>query len=262
MYLLVFVTLVISVIGLYTQTFALQTARIMSRQTGFANAMLTWHGTALAVAHYSVDATPGPPAGTTPNYNKAAGCSLSAIGGTNLPPPCLTAGNKPATVGLAAPPAGMQNCDSEVPISFVPPCWRTLPLDYASTIYPFFSIAYQWPAPKQNYVITFVPPPLLVTPSCPINNFVCLPGTTAPPISQVQLGITLSDLYNQLRHTSTPTLAYGTVTNGFVVTAGVSNVGPTLSTLQFPVPTTGALGSEVPEGSLAIISTPDPCTGC
>jgi hypothetical protein len=43
MYLLVFVTLVISMIGLYAQTLVLQAARFNAGQATAAQAMLIWH---------------------------------------------------------------------------------------------------------------------------------------------------------------------------------------------------------------------------
>lgn len=43
MYLFVFVFLVMSVVGLYTQVYALQASKMYEKQTGAAQIMLTWH---------------------------------------------------------------------------------------------------------------------------------------------------------------------------------------------------------------------------
>ena len=50
MYLLVFVTLVISLIGLYGQVLSLQAARLAAGQSAIAQAMIRWHSIAIQQA--------------------------------------------------------------------------------------------------------------------------------------------------------------------------------------------------------------------
>ena len=45
MYLLVFITLVVGLIGIYAETLSIQTARLYSNQTTVSNTLLAWHST-------------------------------------------------------------------------------------------------------------------------------------------------------------------------------------------------------------------------
>jgi hypothetical protein len=50
MYLLVFVTLIISLLGLYTQVLAVEVSRVASQQSAIAGAMISWHNAAMSMA--------------------------------------------------------------------------------------------------------------------------------------------------------------------------------------------------------------------
>ncbi len=268
MYLLVFTTLVISLIGLYAQTLTVQAARFAAGQTTVAQAMLAWHATALAEAKYGTYVSfPLGPYTPVPS-----GCSLvnsffTVDGGSNCP------GNSAVTISIASvlptnPTGGgavnLPDCASTLPNTNAPPCFTALPPGYkggnggSTQPYTFYSMYYQPVGSTQNYVITFVPPPNPAqvggTPAL-IN----LPGTVNSSfVPQAKMGITMSDLYNQLRNSDTPTMSYGIVKNHLVTTPGLFN-GTTTASASYPIPTDGCAspgGCTVPDGSIAIISSP------
>ena len=86
MYILTFVILIVSVLGAYTQVYAVNTARLFSHQVALAETMLTWHGEAVRTAH-SIDN-----ASLTPN-----GCGLTA----GMPAPCTASIALPAGYAMA-----------------------------------------------------------------------------------------------------------------------------------------------------------------
>jgi hypothetical protein len=238
MYLLVFITLVISLIGLYTQTFALQTARMMSHQTGFANAMLAWQAAAVSMGA-SI-------AKTQPLYTSA--CSLTYL---TLPKPnpfypdgCptpinLTTGFEVNTVPSTAT-AGTINNPTTLTTGSLNSIYNTktdkneqvhLPKDYDPKTYQFYSILYQVP-PNQNYVVTFATQPT----AGPSSGFITLP-------SGFQLGISLSDLYQQMQNTGAPNFTYGVI-KGDKLTA--------TQTFVYPLP-----AGAVPDNAVGFVASPD-----
>jgi len=85
MYLFVFIFVVLSVLGLYTQLFTMRMAEVMSHQTGVAQTMMMWHGAADYLTRDHVAFVP-----------PVAGCSVSVA--TMDPYSCgfrLTLGNLP-----------------------------------------------------------------------------------------------------------------------------------------------------------------------
>lgn len=247
MYTLVFVTLVISLIGLYTQALALQTARMFAGQTTVADNMVVWHQTAVAVARYAVN-----PGGT--NNPSAAGCSLTVSfpgaptlpthNGT-LPALCTMQGTPNMAIVTLGP--STTSCAGHPPAST--PCFTWLPLGYRNSPYSFNSIYYRAGNPLLKYVITWVRPPV-ASAGNPEPAYIYLPvlGTGIIPF-------TFSELQQQVSNVSLNPQFYGTVQTvggvqqlytGAVVSDGAGSV----SDLRYPVPT----GGVIPDGSLAIIS--------
>jgi len=262
MYLLVFVTIVISLIGVYAQILTVQTARLASGQATIAQAMLTWHATAIAEARYGVYAN-------GPYIPDAFGCSLtvnftpvndSNCQGNNGPIhsiPIVTRTNQFAS---------LPDCTTTAPVN-TPPCWTGLPPGYrggfggAANPYTFFSMYYS-PAAGQRYVITFVPAPALSATN-PAPGLVKLPGDLPGNVSkfasQQVIGITMAELLKQLHNAHMPPFAYGVIQNKKLTTVAISpnGNGSNPTSFSFNIPTDGCPAKcTVPDGSIAIISTP------
>jgi hypothetical protein len=242
MYLLVFVTLVVALTGIYAEVLALQTRQLYGHQTTIAAAMQEWHAAAVAQAEFAVSTTAIP----VP-YPGTAGCDLTTNG--ILGAQCQnTTAPAPAVLPVAVTVANITN----PPLPFCgggpPPvatnCWTNLPPGYQTSPYTFYSIYYQ-PAAGQNYVVTFVPPPI-ITAANPAPGFVTLPGANG-----AQVGLTLSDLFSQLKNLGLSPLSYGTVTTiglqNFIVTSTISG-GAQSTYFSYAVPTS------VKPGSIAMIS--------
>jgi hypothetical protein len=130
MYLLVFVFLMISIIGLYTELYALQVSKMMAREKALGQAMLVWHGgvTAFARTHK----------GTDPN--ELGSDSVTAQG-------CLLTSNPAAALAYQLNSCGslMEYNDSALPTGY-------------NADYKWYSIAYVPLGGTQQYVMTFAPP--------------------------------------------------------------------------------------------------------
>lgn len=230
MYLLVFVTLIISLIGLYTQILAVQTARLFANQNGVGRAMLQWQAAAISMAASIVN---------TNRTGYAAygltGCSLSndTTGLALCPPPSNPPGSGTPVVSLSTgnPQAfgtitDGANLNTIYNIASTAPDKRELvrlPTDFNRGTYRFYSILYNTAGNAltgENIVITFVPP-AAINASCPVANFLCLPGPAAANPSQI--GLTSADLMQQLENTRISRVTYGTVNAAgtFLSTKGV-----------------------------------------
>lgn len=78
MYLFVFIFVMMSVLGLYTELFSLRIAHIMANQKAIAEAMMVWHGAAYYLAKDNITAWVIPPAGCS----VTAGSALANCGAT------------------------------------------------------------------------------------------------------------------------------------------------------------------------------------
>ncbi|MDR3423498.1 MAG: hypothetical protein P4M13_00250 [Alphaproteobacteria bacterium] len=248
MYMLVFVTLMVTVMGAYTQLAALQAGKMSSQQTGAVDAMLAWHTTAVSLAEFFVKQS---------SIVTGNGCSLTSPGPGGLST-CTKSGGGSSmfvTAGGAPPCSGTQGA----------PCYTALPTGYATSSYAFYSVAFQ--NAGQYYVLTYVPPPSAGSDAYGLG-LLCLPGTagsTVCPPSQ-QLPITFDSLYKQMgKNLRLSSVYYGTVTSANTLTTptvsfdkGAAGIVP--QSLSFTVPGTGT----VPLNSLGIITqiTPCPTTFC
>ena len=140
MFLIAFVTVVISIIGLYAQIISLQTARIYNSQVGLMQTMSVWHSAAVTFARAKANLGVIPTNAFTPITSFC-----------NMTSPAL------------ASPCGFGTLS-------VPPNSTTyLPQGYAIGTFTFYSLAYQ--IAGVNYVVTFVPDP-------GGNNYLMLPEVT------------------------------------------------------------------------------------
>jgi len=228
MYLLTFVFLVISILGVYTQVLAIEAARVMANQTNTADQVLAWHSAALSLAQNVI----------TPTSVTAAGCNLST--GT-VPNDCMqgathvTITGGPYMVGAQAYPH--------------------LSADYAAT----GNNSYQWKAiafqnSGSDYVLTYVEP--YMAPMIPTG----IPPGFISTATGRQLGLTQADLYQQIKNTGLSLMNYGYVSSAggakTLVTTANFNIGGTITPVTYAVP------AAAPAGSLGIISVFTPCNGC
>jgi hypothetical protein len=240
MYLLVFVTLVVALIGAYSQIFTRQSVDAFSRRSGVVNTMYGWHTTAYSIASYLV---------TKSNLDGVSetGClltSLSGMAGEPLLNRCQSSSGN-VNVGMTS---GSHTACAPVPVA---PCLTPLPVG-DGTIYKYYSAAYK--IDDIYYVLTFVPPPKSGT-----YNILCLPGNVtgtnswACPNGHVQVSTTISDLSAQLsKNPVLSTTAYGTVRTTVAECGGVT--APCLVSSSSPPVVYRIPASVAPAGSIGIIS--------
>ncbi len=264
MYMIVFATLMISLISVFAQLYAKQATRTYAQQTGVVDALITWHGGAMDIAQFLLPRT-FPTCSMTNNapLGGLAQCSGSG-GGSAVISATNSSGHSLCVVGAT----GVSNA----------PCYTTLPLGYADEIYKFYSVAYS--SGGINYVLSFVPQPPTAGDTYGAR-FLCLPGTIATGggatcAGSARIGLTFDDLSSQIRRH--PALALGgwgivsasnTVCSGYSVPCLVmpSEVYASDSTqtvtkqLIYPLPSLGG-GSVIPQGSIGIIGMFSPCPSC
>jgi len=88
MFLIVFVTLVISIIGLFAQILSAQTAQLYRQQVAFMQTMTTWHGAAVNLARANLSLFSATPCRLTPGTVATGGpvACAQTVGASNLPP--------------------------------------------------------------------------------------------------------------------------------------------------------------------------------
>ena len=249
MYLLVFVTLVVALIGTYAQIYTKQAARAFTQQTGVAETMMSWHTTAVNLAVNLVKASD----------MTLAGCSLTNLTGLGNPPPQTPCHYNdalllPVYVGTnytSSTYTGANECDG----LHNTPCWSNLPAGFQAGSYQFYSVAFQGGTPVQNYVLTYVPPTASSGEIYPGLGLLCLPGIasgagTTCPSTHKQFALTFNEFFKQLRQTTTISpMFYGTVTaSSTLTTPSFSLGGNTPASLSYAVPST------VPIGSVGVIT--------
>jgi hypothetical protein len=282
MYMLVFVTLMVAIIGGYAQIYTKQAAKGVEQQSGAVNSMLAWHSTATALAKNLVTLTSIP----------STGCSMLDPGNTqdtwspNPGFPDTTPGVPSAAVlptclywtschcaytsiyvgARPIPPSGSDYDWNYCSGDQAPPCFVGLPDGYSSA-YSFYSVAFNDGLAIPHYfVLTFVPPPPVNSDSYNLG-LLCLPGNASGalngscPAPHTQFSTTFNDLYKQMK--KNPLLSpmyYGTVTAAKTLTTPplsfVSGATPAPITYIIPDVTT------VPVGSIGIISEIPLCPTC
>ncbi len=275
MYLLVFTTLMIGVMGIYAQILGLQTSRFAAHQNSVGVAMMQWHTAALSMAA-SIINTAGPL--YTPLQTNGCRLTFAPIPGTTIvpcPSPVYMAGQTPlALVGTAINPGGGTITDNATTPNLInyktaagtyttqcvhlpARCTRTdingcgaitgaftsngCKQLYDTFDYQFYSVLYKDTLTGGNFVVTFVP-------AAQIS------GANPPPgflqlASGNNIGITATDLLRQLAHAGAAAESFGSIdsakhlaTSGFQYTLP-SDFSPTI--LQNA------------NGAVGIIGTPD-----
>lgn len=252
MYLLAFATLLIGIIGIYTQVVAVQTARMAGHQQGIAPAMLTWHAAAVSMAQSIVQ--------TNPSYSTP--CSLTNA--LTTPARCLSplkgwGGTAIETYGTVTNASNVPNLiynvgvGHNICVNLPSTCTAVSGSDctacsanYDTSDYQFYSILYQ--TNNQNYVITYIPPPV-ISAANPAPGYI-----TAIP-SGIQLSMTTGDVMRQLKNTNFVNYAYGYITsNGAttVVNADGNCTSGAVCTYTLPA----SFNSMGLNGGVAIIGVP------
>lgn len=126
MYLVAYLFLMISLIGIYTQVYAVQAGRMLSNQKVLGETMLGWH-------------------------NAAVGLARNVQGGVSYPPT-----NVPCRLSSAV--SGFSDCTSALGTLVMTDSADTLPEGYNFDAYQWYSLAYT--ASGQNYVVTYVESPV------------------------------------------------------------------------------------------------------
>lgn len=271
MYLLTYVTLLLSFLAIGLQINVAQSKRISSQQSGVAKAMLDWHRTAVGLATHAVSQT----------YYVGANsyCLLTAAvytgtgGGTTYPysggtalntPRCKDKNGNEILVGNSQPSAlcsfssGTQNIAAR-------PCRSDLPANYQKDPYVFYSVLYTSSVTNQSYVFTFVPPPKLSGSAVRAQPLVCLPGQTASNTNCQDeyrvIAVTLDELYRQLNALGLPSNALGYVdaTNHVLKTGSAKDSGGTLNVSTVPLPTITQDSNLLRDNSVGIASPIIPC---
>lgn len=247
MYLLVIVTVVIGILGLYAQILSLQAARIAESRFGLAAAMSTWHSAAVSMGGSIVDTGQFPPG--------SVACSLTydipppPFGGSTMswcPAPTGT-GDAYGTVTSSNVPGALPSC----PFNYIynkkagdKECVH-LPADFQIAQYQFYSVLYL-DANGQAYVVTFVPSP---TPSStnPAPGFLSL-----PPNLGTYTSFTMSDLIHQLQVSGLAPYSFGPVAST-ATTSTLMSGGLMTGSFQYSMPLFG--GKPVlNNGAVAIVS--------
>ncbi len=194
MYLFVFIFLLISILGLYTQVYTLQSAKMFEKQTAIGQVMLTWAGSAYDIAKFYT-------------LTNSDGTAIGPIG-------CILSPNLVIT--------GTQNCSIQIqdPATITQPAGPgripQLPVGYNWAAYKWNSIYYV--IGTQKFVITYVLPPASGNRSDPVD---------APPV-----GFSIGSIFQQISNTKTWPRSYGFVDNAnqLISKGGDIYALPTLST--------------------------------
>jgi hypothetical protein len=223
MYLLVFTTLIVSLIGLYAQISALETGRMYARQNGIGKAMLLWQTAAMSMAANIIKVN-----GFVPTVG---GCSLGDDLPVGSPARCPKPTGTSELNGTVTTGTTINQVYSTTPP--VGPLPVHLPADYNVGIYRFYSILYHSLA-GPNYVVSFLP-----------NTGTGVFLNSA--VTGVTLGITTSDLFQQIRHTGADTATFGSI--------DISVPQLLASGSAYPLP--GFMNTATYDGAVAVIGSPD-----
>ena len=248
MYLLTFTFLVIGMLGIYTQVAAIEAARLYQSQSGIGQAMLTWHKAAMSLAGNVVNPAPPPP---------STGCGLTfSLFALGTFPVCshtatIAPGGAGAPVIVTGGPAAYAKNSYTNTISGT--VYNDIPAGYNFATYQWKSVAFVNPAAAVTpgyYVVTYVDPAPVAGPG---PGFIST--GTIPPVS---LGITQSDLYQQLQNSGVPAMNMGYISKA----GGTLITNAWITTGAGSVPVVYTVPAAIPPNSLAIISQPSPCTSC
>lgn len=273
MYLLVFITLMVSIIGLYTQVLGLQASRMAAEQNAFGSAMMQWQTAAISMAASIIKTN----AAAYTNILKQQGCSLTfnlpqGVGAYNrCPSPVLigggtlvfgtvtSAGTAPTLNIMPNPASGKNECTHLAALCTGNDANGCAPgncaTSYDITNYQFYSILFQDQVTMQNYVVTFVPAPV-ASAANPPPGFVSLVPVAAGATGMT--GFTLSELVRQLNKAGAQNYSYGYFQN-FTATPQLKVTGATYNlpnTGLFPNLCNGSATCAA-NGSLALIGSPD-----
>lgn len=198
MYLFVLTLLMMALLGLYTEIYALQATSMFAEQKGIAKMMMAWQGQAVDMARANR-------AAIAPD---ATGCSLSFPSGPPGPPGCGG-----VVMSAAAFPAG-----------------------YGYTGYTWNTIVYQPAGSVSPYVITFAAPPA---------------AGSADPVVMPRVGLSTSELLQQIRRTRQSGALYGSVIRN---AANAIVLRTADATQELALPGNANISNNMPLGTVFLIS--------
>jgi hypothetical protein len=219
MFLIVFITLMVSVIGLYAQILSLQTAKIDAAQSAMAQTMITWHAAAVDYVHANIT-------------------TFTALAPA-LPLACqLTSTSLLYTMSACVPGYTLATVTPAV-----------LPSVYNAAFFPFLTAVFN--SNSTIYVVTYITAPSAASGGVAGNlQLPADPNLSLSATPSVTVGYTINDVMRQFANISANYLAYGTVTTAGTLTIGGRSNGAVAAGITFPVPP----ASIMPVGAVAIIS--------
>jgi len=262
MYLVVFVTILVAVIGAFTQIYTKQAAMMSDQQTGVAQAMVQWHATAVALAEKYLVKSALPAIG--------AGCSLTSLSSSAVPTG-LSYCKGPSSVDVYVGMTTGTDCSGAQGA----PCVTRLPngILLSSTVYKFYSIVGRITNGKY-YVLTYVPP-TVASASNFKTGFLCLPGditlSGACPSTHAQFSMTFDRLFKQIvKNSHAAPLFYGTShlisTTNYLVTPVIRDLNDGAETGERSYEILGTKNPSgyyyVPVDSVGLITSFSPCSAC
>jgi hypothetical protein len=215
MFLVVFVTLVISIISLYAQVLGLEAKKIAHSQHGMMQTMLTWHNAAVALVHpYLVSG------------------ATTVI--TNLP--CQVSKSASVTINFTPVPTCLITGATKLYLAST----NILPSGYNTTSFTFYSlVAASTTSPSQDYVVTFVHD---------TDDHTTTGNLMLPDNSGYSIGYSFQSLSQQFANAAPPNTSFGFVTQSGYLT--VNNVGSAGAGTQLLY----SIPSAIPVGAFAVIS--------
>ena len=223
MFLITFVTLIISIIGLYAQVLSLQASKIYKAQNGLMQTMVDWHNSALTLAKNYTPSTV--PCIIPSDYMQTMQATLS-----NQPYPITT-----STCANVAPPVTTLVL---TPTGATP----TLPPGYMTKYFSFYSIVFQSGSIK--YLLTYAY--YTDAANAPSGNLYLPANGTAG----ASVGYSLNSLEQQFARAATVGTLYGKVTGSGILSVLPQTIGVTGPMIEYTIPDFHV----IPIGSLGIIS--------
>ena len=205
MFLVVFTTLMISIVGLFAQVQLLQAKRMNNSQVGLMQTMVEWHHAATNLVFSYVAAGPL----VWPTNANAPGLVLALANDSNATTGCMVYSTPLTSLTARHPISCAQNpalpawLNLDASATYPPNNSKALPYGYQTNPYSFYSMAFVNTA-GLTYVLTYLPvPPAAKTNLSLPDWFVGAGG--------IQIGYTIGDLQRQFSRSASTALTYGIV---------------------------------------------------
>ncbi len=271
MFLLAITTLIISLIGLYTQVLSAEAARLAAKQNAYGQTMINWHDAAVSMAASILDSNSytyynlSPKVCALDGNTNTSGDFTTAVAECPMPsnPICQKGSTctTPApitslcgTTGIVYSKDGTTKCQLyNVKTSTVEDAH--LPQDYKAKTYQYNSILYNVAGGSgngTNYVLTYIKRP----PAAALGAVTTVNGTN--------FNINAGDMMRQVKLAGHGVYMYGYITNTAAGTVPVMHTQYTVGSATSPMITFNLPDAlkcvAVPcplDGAIALVSSPD-----